>query len=286
MVDIENALGNLLRQEVTRFKVIEVEALEALKRFVTILIKYLPMRFQVLNFMANLKNYLDASKNLTGETFERDLLSLESENAILPGQQLWKACQGSSPKYRGYPCSLWTTFHTLTINAVARSQGDHKYHPLEVMRAIHDYVKHFFSCDYCSKHFQQMYAIDAETFVQKRGDEVVWMWRGHNKVNARLRNDASEDPKHPKRQFPYPENCPECYVTENEFDVERSIEYLTNMYIEDAISLNDTQKLTYTSSNEKALTFQSSGTEKVFNFLINFFVTGIAPLLNFYVYKT
>lgn len=27
------------------------------------------------------------------------------------------ACKGSEPRYRGYPCSLWTLFHTLSVQA-------------------------------------------------------------------------------------------------------------------------------------------------------------------------
>lgn len=27
------------------------------------------------------------------------------------------ACHGSEPQFRGYPCSLWTLFHTLTVQA-------------------------------------------------------------------------------------------------------------------------------------------------------------------------
>ena len=39
----------------------------------------------------------------------------------------WKACQGSNPKYRGYPCSLWTLFHTLTVNAAIKGDPSMQY---------------------------------------------------------------------------------------------------------------------------------------------------------------
>lgn len=34
-----------------------------------------------------------------------------------PKSSGWVHCKGTSPKYRGYSCGLWTVFHTLTVHA-------------------------------------------------------------------------------------------------------------------------------------------------------------------------
>ncbi len=41
----------------------------------------------------------------------------QTATTTLPSTLKWTGCEGSSPKYRGYPCSMWTLFHTLTVNA-------------------------------------------------------------------------------------------------------------------------------------------------------------------------
>jgi len=46
-------------------------------------------------------------------------------------------------------------------------------------------------------------------------DVVMWLWNAHNKVNRRLSGDITEDPKHPKIQFPSRAMCPRCRIEEN-----------------------------------------------------------------------
>ncbi len=36
---------------------------------------------------------------------------------------LWTGCHGSTDHYRGYPCSLWITFHSLTTAACDMGTG-------------------------------------------------------------------------------------------------------------------------------------------------------------------
>ena len=44
-------------------------------------------------------------------------LYLQTSQAYIPTTLRWTECEGSSEGYRGYPCSMWTLFHTLTVNA-------------------------------------------------------------------------------------------------------------------------------------------------------------------------
>ena len=42
----------------------------------------------------------------------------EKPQSFLPEQVEWKHCLGTEVKYRGYPCSLWSLFHVLTVSQV------------------------------------------------------------------------------------------------------------------------------------------------------------------------
>ena len=72
------------------------------------------------------------------------------------------------------------------------------------------YIKYFFGCRNCAQHFARLAAdIDGDT----ESDGVLWLWSTHNDVNHRLHGDATEDPRHPKIQFPSPKVCTECRLT-------------------------------------------------------------------------
>lgn len=128
----------------------------------------------------------------------------------LPRKATWVACSGSEPHYRGYPCSLWTLFHTLTVNCNSR----HEVSGLEVLSRIREYIRYFFSCVECKEHFTAMSA-NLKNEVSSHNEAILWLWRGHNKVNKRLAGDRSEDPKHPKIQFPSIDLCEECRLPQS-----------------------------------------------------------------------
>lgn len=48
---------------------------------------------------------------------------LQSLEYYLPEKVEWVGCAGSQARYRGYPCGLWTTFHTLTVGAYTHSRA-------------------------------------------------------------------------------------------------------------------------------------------------------------------
>ena len=41
----------------------------------------------------------------------------QNDEAYLPPASDWVSCAGSEPRFRGYPCSVWMTFHAITVNA-------------------------------------------------------------------------------------------------------------------------------------------------------------------------
>jgi len=48
-------------------------------------------------------------------------------------------------------------------------------------------------------------------YLSQRDGAVMWLWTSHNRANLHLRGDVTEDPAHPKVQFPIPAACPACH---------------------------------------------------------------------------
>jgi len=119
----------------------------------------------------------------------------------------WRQCAGSKPYLRGYPCSLWLLFHTLQMNAPAAGAA-------KALTAIHEYVARFFGCLECRAHFLVMAGNLTTVIADGISHEVgvFWLWQAHNSVNFRLNTSrgASNDPEHPKLQYPPWELCPTC----------------------------------------------------------------------------
>lgn len=211
MQDLESAIHYSLRQEVAIIKSIDETRLSALKEFVHVLGKYLPGRQAVMKFLNKVHNILSThvAKNMSGEEWMNKLDSIQDRDSFLPEVVRWESCQGSAPQYRGYPCGMWTLFHVLTVEAFHQNSGNRKDNPQEVLLAVKGYMEHFFGCSECSRNFLSMAATIPDE-VKSHKDSVLWLWSAHNKANKRLQGDASEDPHHPKVQFPPETLCPLC----------------------------------------------------------------------------
>lgn len=147
----------------------------------------------------------------------------------MPDSIQWVHCKGSLSIYRGYPCSLWSIFHALTVSHAKALKQNQSKDLHEVMRAIQNYIKYFFSCDECAKNFEREIA-DYETYIQTPDDVIEYLWRVHNHVNARLAGDNTEDPFNPKIQFPSIDKCPKCYDLNKNFVSEEVVNYLISFY--------------------------------------------------------
>lgn len=214
MQDLESALHYSLRQEVSICKTIDGEKLEVLRNFISVLAKYFPGRGEVMRFLWILSSQLgEGVASLTGESWMELIDSAQNKEAFLPERVKWVCCQGSHPRYRGYPCSMWTLFHVLTVAAYEKTGA---VNAQEVPQAIRGYMKHFFGCHECSQNFLKM-AENLEQEIHRPLEAVMWLWRSHNKANKRLHGDIFEDPDHPKVQFPSVKDCQQCHI-EDKFD--------------------------------------------------------------------
>ncbi|XP_043232963.1 sulfhydryl oxidase 2-like [Amphibalanus amphitrite] len=230
MVDLENAVGYALRQEVAGKKDISGEALSALRNFVEMLIKYLPVRKSVIEAVSELKMFLKGKKRVGGAEIQRHL---EKARSPLPPHRPWHGCRGSQPGLRGYTCGLWSVFHAATVQAHQLEESNN----VSILPAIHGYVKHFFSCAHCSQHFQEMSAREGLFNVTHTNEAMIWLWRAHNIVNKRLAGDGTEDPQHPKVQFPTQTQCLACFSGDTYFEP-IIISFLHSFYGKEAMKLD------------------------------------------------
>ncbi|XP_069741471.1 sulfhydryl oxidase 2 isoform X2 [Narcine bancroftii] len=176
LADLESALHYLLRVELASHKILEGPKLTALKDLIIVLAKISGM------FLRN--------------TIE------------------WVGCEGSQPQYRGYPCSLWTLFHFLTVRAERHPEmqinAGLDNGPRVVLQVMRRYIHHFFGCRDCAQHFEEM-AKESMAAVETRDGAILWLWKKHNEVNNRLAGAPSEDPMFPKVAWPTPDRCPVCH---------------------------------------------------------------------------
>ncbi|XP_077188335.1 sulfhydryl oxidase 1 [Paroedura picta] len=213
MADLESAILYTLRVEAARFLFLDQERLSVLKQYVAVLIKYFPGRLIVMNYLRNLDHWLGPRTNVTQSEWEEALRNKrERPYARLPESPNWVGCQGSKQQYRGFPCSLWTLFHLLTVQEAV--QSPRLFSPSEVLPTMRGYIHYFFGCRECAEHFEGM-AAESMHRIKNKDSAVLWLWSRHNRVNARLSGTESDDPRFPKMQWPPQILCWSCQLIIN-----------------------------------------------------------------------
>lgn len=225
-VDIEGALLQSLYTEIPSKKHIEGEMFNALFNYIEIIHKFFPIGKNGIEFLSCIKQSLINKKNIDGADFYNltDECQKMQKQVFLQSKERWLGCKGSKVTLRGYPCSLWTMFHTLTVQADLKNADD----PKQVLSGMTGYIKYFFGCTECSKHFQEMATTMAGN-VTSTESSILWLWKAHNSVNKRLSGDETEDPTHPKVQFPPQSLCKNC-TNEGIWNDTAVLEFLRKMY--------------------------------------------------------
>ena len=119
MSDLENALLYSLTHEVGSRNTIVGPSLTALQEYLNVLVTHFPGRDETMDTLSKLRNWVVSHNDaLRGE----DLISEISDIRATTGSftdtpnGVWIGCKGSKPFHGGYPCSLWTLWHVLTVN--------------------------------------------------------------------------------------------------------------------------------------------------------------------------
>uniref|UniRef100_A0A336K3J4 Sulfhydryl oxidase n=1 Tax=Culicoides sonorensis TaxID=179676 RepID=A0A336K3J4_CULSO len=205
LADLEQVMRQIFFIEVPRSNMIEGEKLIALRRFLTVVQRYFPFNDNGKRFIDDLRSYVLNEERINGSDFDAKVPEIEKLYSPIFSSNRWVGCMPSKPGFRQYPCGLWTLFHFLTVRA---AEMDISSDPLEVLQAMHGYIKNYFGCTECAQHFQQMATRNHIWSVATKDDAVLWLWNAHNEVNKRLSGDLTEDPEFPKQQFPV--NCEAC----------------------------------------------------------------------------
>lgn len=127
----------------------------------------------------------------------------------------WRSCAGSEEGKRGYTCGLWMLFHSLAARAPGGNGSDDG--GAVWFKAMVGWIEHFFPCDECRSHFLAMANEETGSEITMVRDAQLWLWKAHNKVNARLAEQekngegvGSGDPAFPKVQWPDSKTCQNC----------------------------------------------------------------------------
>eukprot|EP01012_Entosiphon_sulcatum_P067783 TRINITY_DN97615_c0_g1_i1.p1 TRINITY_DN97615_c0_g1~~TRINITY_DN97615_c0_g1_i1.p1 ORF type:complete len:467 (+),score=49.61 TRINITY_DN97615_c0_g1_i1:31-1401(+) len=203
--DIIYALHLTLTTEVPLHPELRGTSLGALKGFVRALSLSLPTH-ELRRFFKTVDVWLQARGLLTSQEW-LDQWQKKWNFSTLWQDMRWHACIGSAPQYRGFPCGLWTAYHSVVVNAPANAKQN-------ALFAVIAYVRTFFTCQFCRDHFTALSA-DADSLVKTDAEAILWLWRAHNAVNLRLNNTGSKstDPLVPKLQFPPMDLCSRCRST-------------------------------------------------------------------------
>ncbi|KAM7017538.1 sulfhydryl oxidase 2 [Tautogolabrus adspersus] len=219
--DLESALHYLLRVELATHSYLEGEELKIFKDFVVLVAKLYPGGGSVVKLMETLSDWL-LSMPLKRIPYQAVLDLVDNKmriSGVFLGAELhWVGCQGSRPGLRGYPCSLWTLFHVLTV------QHDAKPTALEntglerdaapVLQGMRQYIRTFFGCEQCGRHFEEA-AEESMNKVTNKEQQILWLWNQHNMVNYRLAGSLSDDPLFSKAPWPSPSLCSSCHEEKN-----------------------------------------------------------------------
>lgn len=232
-IDLDNTLRYSLLHEVSRQKRFNITQFRVLRQNFVTLYRYFPFRNENVRRLFKRMNiwFLKERSNMSAVTY---IEAMRISDGFLKPKENWFHCNGSLPHYRGYPCGLWTLFHTLTVseyqNYTKRNQGEPMVH--EVLPTMVNYITNFYNCRSCREYFLRLSeGMSAE--LAHANSSILWLWRVHNLVNYRLHGGLNEDPFHPKIQFPSREACPTCYCqtcADNEFVLPEVLEFLLRYY--------------------------------------------------------
>merc|ERR1711953_1133803 len=196
--DLEKAVQYSITKEVATQPILDQRKLQTLYQYLETLINFFPnMRPELKNFLISLREWpvMMRLKSLTNTHYKakvEELLLFHRPFAGTPSDWADAGCAGSSPQFRGYPCSLWTLFHTLMSSATNKDLA-WRYHGTmsTVANTMINYIRDFFSCRDCSENFNSHVA--SIGYLPRNPDQsLLWLWTIHNTANVLLSGDPTE----------------------------------------------------------------------------------------------
>lgn len=150
--DLEQAIKYTIFHEIPKYNNISGEMLLSLQRYINVLSKYNPLGNNGRMFLKKLNDYVKThNHSIKGVDFENQAKTYASEYSPVFESKHYVGCIASKSGLRGFTCSLWKLFHFLTVQD---AENEASNDPLDILQAMHGYVKYFFGCTDCSNHFQ------------------------------------------------------------------------------------------------------------------------------------
>lgn len=231
MIDLYNALRYSFYQEILIHPSFNASQTNALKQFLTVLNMYFPFDDDhPRRLIRNLTQWIQNRQLVTASELQ-EAIKLSEGDGYLPPLKAYLSCRGSRPDLRGYPCSLWLLFHTLTVSEYKHLSEDKGHTGYLVLPAMREYVRYFFTCKECSYNFEEASkGLDKDLEGKRKNASVLWLWEKHNDVNKRLQRSVSEDPAHPKIPYPPSHHCPTCMTSNGVWNETQVLSFLIDHY--------------------------------------------------------
>ncbi|CAF2070690.1 unnamed protein product [Rotaria magnacalcarata] len=249
LTDVDSAATWMIKKDLHR----KLPAtFEAVKAWLNVLHMYYPGSETMNNFLSNLIEFMNNRTTLSSQELKHYINSISTIK--LPNIK-YDHCNGSDSSKRGYPCSLWVLFHSMTVKQAILAENNKlpsNVQPTDMIISIREFIRNFFLCAECVQHFLTG-TENAENEINSFRENVLYLWRGHNRVNKALRGEVeSNDPVWPKVPYPIKQQCGSCVlrVDENgealEYDENETYNYLKDFYNLQNLS---NQKTTATKTN-------------------------------------
>eukprot|EP00039_Didymoeca_costata_P012875 m.187736 g.187736 ORF g.187736 m.187736 type:complete len:680 (+) comp15612_c0_seq11:206-2245(+) len=225
-----------LRVEVAAHESFAKEDWWPLVEFVSLLRKYVAVSPKLDKSVKRLVENLEFHETNDAAVSRQDWNEMldDAKFPLAPTTPTWTQCTGSQPWLRGYPCGLWVLMHTILAGATSQTtNNDHA--AAEALEQCITFITTFFRCEHCVENFKkEIKALDTVLSGKEAyGSTALAFWRVHNSVNMRLgsdKEDASNDPEHPKVIFPSKSQCSACYTVDNSWNEEEVLKFLSKCY--------------------------------------------------------
>ena len=259
--DLYNTLKLALVNGMNRFEVLDKEAIDILFQFYLVMQAHFPFRNENVRRYFKRMNIWWTKRPDKNQVFilnYREAARI-SDGFLMPISS-WRHCLGSRPFYRGYPCGFWSLFHVLTVHEYYEFKNPripktiYSNHHLqnnstlaafnkpemkhESLASMMSFIPKFYCCDAkCSESFAKT-TTNFRTQLTSPESSVLYLWRLHNQINARLAQDKFADPHFPKQQFPSKQQCPQCSDHNAIFNESRVFEFLLKFYGKQTLRYN------------------------------------------------
>ncbi|QQP38616.1 Sulfhydryl oxidase, partial [Caligus rogercresseyi] len=113
------------------------------------LLRYLPLRKEIITTILELRNWLDETPDISEEDYKSKVIPFVIHHRIGRVVRI-------NSYFRGYPCGVWTLFHVLSVEAMNTEESELSQEgPTRVTLSIMEYIKYFFSCRNCAENFMK-----------------------------------------------------------------------------------------------------------------------------------